>query len=192
MGAYNEEGRYRARIAKAEITEAKNDKRTPQVELTLDLIGIYDPKNNNELYECHKGNYPPVIYMSITEATMGTESEPGWVADTLAYLGFDGNFNNIANLAPQEIDVLCQYEDKTVGKGGQREKWSVLRPGGRRAQPLESRDLRGLNAKFSKAAKAATKNKPSNAPSPVPHPAPTPATNGNHVPVGAAQDDIPF
>jgi hypothetical protein len=190
MGVYNEAGKYRASIIKAEVTEAKNDKHTPQVELTLDLIGIYDPKSNNELYECHKGNYPPVIYMSITDATMGTESEPGWVADTLAFLGFDGNFNNIGNLAPQEIDVLCQYEKKTVGKEGQREKWSVLRPG-RRAQPVESKGIRGLNAKFSKSVKAAAKNK-AEAPASKPQPAAPPSTNGVPVAAGVDQNDIPF
>jgi len=161
MSVFNEEGRYRARISAARIGKAKSG--TDQVEFDLELLGIYEEAqgdSDDNLVECKRGRFPNTVWLSLTEATMGTASQPGWVAQTLQYLGFDGNFDNVEQLVGWEGDFLCQYEDSL--KGGQRERWSVWRGGTRTAKPVEQKTVRTLKTRFSNlfktpAAKAAEK-----------------------------------
>jgi hypothetical protein len=150
MSVYHDKGAYRVKIVSAEMSEAKNEKHTPQLELALDLIGIYG--EDQQVYECKKGRYPPIVYLSITDATMGNEAKPGWVAETLAHVGFDGNFDEIGQLEGRECDAYCNYERDQ--KGQERERWSISRPSsGRQLRPPEKKVVRSLTAKFGKVMK---------------------------------------
>ena len=76
---------------------------------------------------------------------MGTADRPGWVADTLKYLGFQGDFANLErDVKDKEVEVYCKYESNQ--KGVQVEKWNVSRP--RTPKPAARQEVRKLNTQF--------------------------------------------
>ena len=101
MGIYNEKGSYKATIGVATMTEAKSG--TPQVRLDLELREFYDAQRKCWV-AAFQPRVPPSVYLAITDATMGSPGKPGWVADVLAYLGFDGNFDAITQLEAKEVE----------------------------------------------------------------------------------------
>src|SRR5262245_37761075 len=119
---YYDEGAYRASISAAALGRVRTG--TAQVELTLELLGRLTSQGEEE---ARQGQYPPVAYLTLTAETMGTLTQPGWVAETLKYLGFDGDFDNLDQLVGREVKALCRYEARQDGNG-EREKWSILRP----------------------------------------------------------------
>jgi hypothetical protein len=184
MAVFHEQGLYRARIANVALTEANNDKRTPQVELELDLQGMYGSDGTVD-QNFIKGRFPPRIFISITEATMGTAERPGWAAETLKFLGFDGDFGRVEQLQDMEIDAYCSHGQNLQGKD--REQWSVNRPRERKqGQAPEKKQLRVLNSKFAKLFK-------SQKPVAAGANGAAPAAASESEPAGEApSDDIPF
>lgn len=177
MGIYHEQGNYRVKIIDAKMGEANNDNRTPQLQLALDLIGIYS--DDNQLVDCQKGRYPPIVYLSITKATMGDEAKPGWVAETLASLGFDGNFDNPGQLEGTECDAYCSHGTNNAGK--EVERWSISRPRQREVRAPEKKTVRSLNAQFGKLLKKLATDPP-----------PAPPANGAPAVAGATEEKVPF
>lgn len=97
------------------------------------------------------------IYLTFTEATMGTESEPGWVLQTIAALGFTGqSFGDLEkhNFTGTPFQARCEHDE---WDGKEKEKWSVNRARTPKpVKPVEKKTLRTLDAKFGKALKAAS------------------------------------
>jgi hypothetical protein len=90
MATYFETGDYNATITDATIVEAKNG--TPQVEIVLCLnykqVGAQQVVPKTSMY-------PPRFFLALTEGTMGSPANPGWVAQTLKGLGFSGIMSDI-------------------------------------------------------------------------------------------------
>src|SRR5262249_15084726 len=147
MGLYHEQARYQATIAAAALGQAKNEKKTPQLELTLDINGMYG--EDGQVYECRKGRVPPSVYLSITEATMGTDAQPGWVAEVLGVLNFNGDFNDTDQFVGMVVDVYCAHGQNQ--KGDPREQWSIERKRDpRQGVNMEKKQVRTLNSRFGK------------------------------------------
>jgi hypothetical protein len=142
MKIFNHEGKYRARLISACLIKAKSG--TDQVLLSLKLEGIY--MDEGGLIECPKPRYPPEIYLNLTEATMaGTNGKPGWVAETLKFLGFKGDFDMLADINDQTINALCKHEEDHQGELV--ERWSVLVSGGvRQVTAPPKKETRRLTA----------------------------------------------
>lgn len=127
MGVYNPAGAYRGKIGMAVLSEAANERKTPQFELHLELEAVYD-QDKRTWYEHGQPRFAPVVYLSLTEATMGTPDNPGWVANVLSYLNFNGDFDAIAQLEGKEVEFYCQHQDVQDKPGEKREKWSISIP----------------------------------------------------------------
>ncbi len=116
MGA----GKYRARIVGAALGESEA-KHTPQVEITIELITAMGEDGRTYPVDAKK-----IVYMALTENTLGTTSSPGWVLETLTAFGFRGpSFSNLECLVGKEVDALCKEEEYD---GKMNEKWSIFRP----------------------------------------------------------------
>jgi hypothetical protein len=197
--AFFNEGTYRAKIGMAQLTEAKNEKKTPQVEITLELLAELDDKG--EEYAPRRSQFPPRIFLALTEATMGTPSQPGWVAQVLAHIGFKGNFEHIAEVEGWEGLVYCSHQEDQNGK--EQDRWSI-NMGERKPQlvPKDKAQIRKLNTLFGKhfnAGKEGEKKgkKPPEVPVKEVNVARAPGTDNTDanppVPAGATtSDDIPF
>jgi hypothetical protein len=137
---YYEPGRYRVEIIGASLGESKGGQ--PQIELGMEIQGMYDGPQFVELRGPGR-----TCYLSITEKTMGTASEPGWVWQTLVDLGFKGpSLTDLAPLVGAVRDAEMKVEDYN---GQQSEKWNVYRRWGTQAQrPVEGQKARQLDAKF--------------------------------------------
>ena len=189
MATFHEQGKYKIKIAGAALIEAKSEQKTPQIELTLELIGQYG--DNDELFDCRRGRFPPRIFLSISEKTMGTENEPGWVAETLKVLGFNGDFEDMEQFTDKEANAWCGYKPDL--KGEEREDWSIDRPReARSGVTIEKKGVRTLKTKFGNLFKgdAAEPTKPTPRPKKKPDGAqppaePSPTRNGTG-------DEIPF
>lgn len=142
MATYNLQGKYKAVITSAQLTQAKTG--TDQVLLTLSLRGYY--VEGRGLVECSNPTFPPEVYLPLTTATLGSDGK-GWVAETLRSLGFDGDFFNLQPLVGKETDAVCKYDFNLAGE--EVERWSILRPSGPRELPaVATKDVRRLNATF--------------------------------------------
>lgn len=153
MSAFYDAGRYRGKIFKTEIGQNKNG--NTQVVVTFKLTGIYTPAG-----ELAKMDFPynRAVYLVLTDATVGTPDKPGWVMQSLRHLGFNGtSFAQLDPESPQywnpvdnESDLICKHDEY---EGKEREKWEVYRGQGNTAsagKPVQSKDLRALDAKFGK------------------------------------------
>lgn len=163
MAIYFHPGRYRARIDKQAVVE--NKKGNPEVQLTIVILGRY--ANDTEVIPCTEG-YQRTVFMTLSPLTIGTETKPGWVLQTLQSLGFnaqsfgqlDPAHEQACDLTGQEVDAVCQTNSYN---GQDREKWSVRRPGGggnAPGKPLERKGLKALDTKYGKVLKAVNKNAP--------------------------------
>ena len=164
-----------------------------QVILELELLASIG--RDGQEYEPEASRFPPKIYLAVTDATMGTADRPGWVADTLKYLGFQGDFANLErDVKDKEVEVYCKYESNQ--KGQQVEKWNVSRP--RTAKPAARQEVRKLNTQFAGLFKGMR------CPRPPPSPRPTARPTGRSRPAPRNEepqpqesgpnpaDDIPF
>jgi hypothetical protein len=149
MSAWYEPGRYRVEIVNAALGESK-DKATPQVEVTILPKGVY--AGGGQLLDC--AEQARIVYLALTEATLGTTANPGWVMKTLTAFGFVGpSFNDLQPLIGKVADAQCVIEDFN---GEQREKWSLWRPFGQAPQrPAEKKTIRSLDAKYAALLKTA-------------------------------------
>ena len=191
MAAFYDKGTYQAKIVKQSLGE--NSKGNPELQLTLQPTAVV--LQNGELAE-QPFPYERTIYLTFTDGTLGTEANPGWVLQTLAYLGFEGgSFADIEkhDFTGQEVTALCAHDNY---QGKEREKWSILRP--RTAapvKPLDKKGLRTLDAKFGKALKAVVKQAKEAPPEKLTLPRDTtPVTAGvlPEAPAGRDSEDIPF
>src|SRR4051794_25596747 len=105
MSVYYEAGRYRVRITGAALGESQprqDGSTTPQIEISVEVIGCYPTGAGLQPLTGPARS----VYLSLTEACLGSASNPGWVAQTLADLGFVGpGFNDLAPLVGKERDA---------------------------------------------------------------------------------------
>jgi hypothetical protein len=194
MSVFNPEGSYRAKIGLVQVGQARNEKKTPQIELHLELSAHYD-QQEHDWFEYKQPPYAPIVYLSVTERTMGTPGNPGWVTQLLTYLGFDGNFEQIAALEGIEIEALCQHQESRTKPGTQRESWSIIIPRAERTSTDRtiSRDLKTRFGKIFKAPKKAPASPPPPKPQPVPSPNGAPAAEPDPIDGGPPiAENIPF
>jgi len=185
MATYFAQGKHRARVSECALVKSKNPnaqtgQHTDQARFTLPLSGVYE---KGVLYECDPGRYPPEIYLAITPATMGTADQPGWVAATLAALGFDGDFDNLGQFVGVEVDIYNQHTKNKENED--RDSWSFDVPRERTTKASESKEIRSLKAQYGKLFTG-------NAARPRPV---TPAADENPAPTSmlpATGGDIPF
>ncbi len=143
MGTYHAEGDYRVKIADAKIATAKSG--TQQVVLDLDLLEYHE--KSQWIDPPFKGQYSPQVFLSLTEATLGTPTSPGWVTEVLKHLGFSGDPERLGDeLCGVECEANCTYEARNDGKGD-RESWRINRPRAS-AVPVERATLRKLKSTF--------------------------------------------
>jgi len=144
MAVYHEKGKYRAEIEHVEPVQSKNN--FPQFRFDLQLDGMYE--NNGELaMDYDRGRFPPSIYLTFSQATLGTPEEPGWVAGVLSQLGFNGDFTDSEQFLGMMVDVYCDHKE---GEKDTFEEWSFDLPKKRKAIQAEKKALRKLTNQFSK------------------------------------------
>jgi hypothetical protein len=165
MSVYFDEGKYRVRIENQAISEGKKredgTESNPSIELQIMPIGKYEQNELESVY----AQYGRTIFLPLSEGTIGTAENPGWVLLTLRYLGWKGE--SFAELDPSnspchsfvgvECDAICQHDEY---QGKQKEKWSIFRPrqqGEGYGKPIDKKGLKTLDAKFQKALRATTK-----------------------------------
>ena len=185
MSVYHEQGKYKVLIAGQQLGE--NKRGNPEVQLVIQPLGYFTRQGLEELAT----DFTRTIYLTLTPQTVGTEGKPGWVLETLRYLGFNGTsfaeldprHPNHINLTGQEVEALCNHN---THQGKQREDWSILRPrNGAPIKELEKKGLRALDAKFGKVLKATAAKAAAREPTAAEAPADgAPAENDN--------DNIPF
>jgi hypothetical protein len=184
-----EPGRYRVKTRSAVLTGSRKSN-SPQIAITFAVLGFYD--HDRQLVEIE--NAPDrTLYLPLSEATVGTPGNHGWVTDTLIDLGFVGpSFRDLDPLAGQERDATLRIEQY---EGKDQERWKIWpQSGGGTITELDATSVRSLNSQHSALLRSLSKTSPATRP-PVPppgnHQPRTPiATNG--APPPAADDDIPF
>jgi hypothetical protein len=182
---YHLAGLYKAKIVNAIISESRGEKKTPQFELALQLLDKQEPNGEWNPYTM-QDRFPPIIYLSITDATMGDKNEPGWVTKILQYLGFDFDAWDLDKIIGWEGVVECRYEIAKFGtKAGQDvEKWSIFEERSPKTMESNTSVAKSLKAKYGKMFKgmsSETSRTPATAPS---------RPNGQLAPPPEA--DIPF
>ena len=195
MATYNDAGKYRVKIIGACLVKAESSG-NDQMLLSLQIEGKY--QEGYGLVDYPPPTYPPEVYLPLTEATMhGRDGKPGWVAELLRYLGFDGDFDNLHLLREQYHDALCKHEESISGSGLV-EKWSILKPGGvRQVATPEKKEVRRLNTQWGNLfTKRSTPAQAPTTPTPAPAPRQDPPRRRPAEPQPATSnggtDDIPF
>ena len=103
------------------------------IQLTIHITG----KSSEEGEVKRLSTWPDrVIYLPITEKTMGTAQDPGWVRATLLSFGFDLNtWKNLEVFKKDGLIARCIHDDFT---GKMIEKWSLIT---RKAAPTPSKQM---------------------------------------------------
>lgn len=143
--AFFQEGRYRVQIALAQLSEAKSSK-NPQIELHLELKA--ELGKDGEEFDPPRSRFLPVVYLTLTDKTMGTPSDPGWVAQVLKAVGFSGDFDRLAGVEGWEGTAYCSHQKDD--KGEVRDRWSIDTAQGPKIKTAEKPTVRKLNGLFGK------------------------------------------
>ena len=140
MATYHEAGFYRAEIISSVIEESRGEKKTPQFEFQLKILEEKSKYGEWSSYMV-EDRYPPVIYMSITDGTMGDKDSPGWVTRTLKFMGFDFKTFDPATLKGWNGQVECRHEMAQFGAktGWMVEKWSIVLEGSQKT--MQNNDI---------------------------------------------------
>ena len=183
-------GTYWGKITNQQLGTTSNG--NPQFVLSFSVLGIVDPADpEGALMGCPPGERS--VYRVITDKTIA------FVLEDLARLGFEGddfaqldlNTPGCQDFTRLEFPFFCQHD---TYEGKVREKWGLAR-GGQNVKPLESSDLRSLNAMFGKELKAQSRELKKAKPAPPAEPQASPlaaeleAAEAAATPTG---DDIPF
>lgn len=137
------------------------------------------------------------MYAYLTEATIGTPSEPGMTMKLLLGLGFDGNFDNLAQLIGKPVKCQNKHEEY---EGETRDKWTIFAPSSPRTVAAPQSEARRLTSTLGSFFKKDSKdNRPSSPKRPKPKQEAVAADNGNdlnaafdHTPQVPPGEEIPF
>jgi hypothetical protein len=209
MAVYHEEGEYAARILSARLGKSKT-KETPQIEIELDIL--WRKLNSSETEDVTPSRYPPMLYMSLTDATMGDPDNPGWVAGVLRHLGFANDWEDFGSIINKQVEVYNRHESK-IGESESYDRWSIITPRQPKAPPTRS-DVRQAANQWGKLFNKPVNETTNAAQQPTAPPGPTKPESGeektrparpsrgkkphpNSIPEGvtaanASKDDIPF
>src|SRR5688572_33509657 len=91
-----EEGKYKVRIRSQGIVESKKADGHPSVQFVVEVLGMYG--RGTDYSEFLEGEPDRSIFLTLAPGTMGTPSKPGWVVETLLFLGWSGK--SLADLDP--------------------------------------------------------------------------------------------
>ncbi len=172
-------GKYRLKIVAAALGETNGGK--PQIGLTCAVLDGRDV--NGEPFELVD---PPnrTVYLTLTEATLGTPEQPGWVWETLLDLGFVGpSFSDLKPLVGQVRDGKMHVE---THEGKTREKWELYRQGSA-MKPAAPQVVKSVDTQFSRLLKGASGKGAQPAPQQQRQ-----APQRQTVPDGKPEEDIPF
>jgi hypothetical protein len=90
-----------------------------QIEIFIDVLGL---QRDNQYHPAEPHWPGRSVFLTLTEGTLGTASQPGWVALLLKWLGFVGpSFNDLAPLKDKEVYCTVKHDDFS---GEPKEKWS--------------------------------------------------------------------
>jgi len=147
-GPFYSIGAYVVEVISQAIGKASTG--TPQFILRFKVLGV--PVAGSEDYTPAQQQYERTLYMALTERTAP------YVKENLATLGYRGG--GISTLDPASpihdsfvgnlVDMYCKHEPDQ--SGNMREKWQISRGGGIKADPLDQREMRQLDAIFGKGA----------------------------------------
>jgi hypothetical protein len=163
------------RVADAQLGEAKSG--AAQVVLGVEVLSYFDEAEQQWYESSGPGR---AVYLTLTDATLGTPAQPGWVWLTLRDLGFVGpSFADLGPLIGQERDASMKLETNNEGK--EVERWNVFRRGGAKVEkPVQAAGVAALNRKFAallrtgQQAQGAPQARPAQQQKPAPRPAPLP------------------
>ena len=167
MAIFYEQGRYLVRITNQVLTE--NKKGNPELQLTIKPLAVYEQGNDEPQFL--EFPYERTLFFTLTEATIGTASKPGWVLETLRFLGFQAtSFGALDPSHPEHVsfvnnthDAICQHE---AYEGKDRERWNLWRGERPPAAPIAREGIRKLDAMFGNVLKATTSPKTTRPPTP--------------------------
>lgn len=149
-GPYYPQGVYIGRVVRQELGTSSK-KGTPQFSVTFEIVDALDPGGNpigvTQTYERS-------VFLYLTEKAMEI------ALDALKTLGFnkaslkflDPNNVGFCDFTGKEVELYCKHEEY---EGDERERWSINSPREAKvSKPVDSADLRKLDALFGKALKS--------------------------------------
>lgn len=176
-------GNYRAEILAATLGAAKSG--NPQIEFIVRVLGYYDAQHN--YYSFDDEPVPTAgterrIYLTLTEKTLGTEHQPGWVWTTLVELGFVGpSFADLGPLVGQVRNVECEHE-ASQEPGSVRERWRFRLHDS--AKPMQAADAgltQRLDDRFAGLLQSRQQQQPQRRPQRQPQRRPQQSANGGPI-----------
>lgn len=150
-GPYYNPGNYVGEVIEQALTKAKTG--TPQFVLKVKILGH---PGDGEHYQPIPDQFERTIWMALTEKTVP------FVSDALAQLGYkhgsmgplDPSHPSHQSFTGQQVELYCSWGNDQ--NGNSRENWRIsTRMGGMKITPLESKEVRELDALFGKAIKPA-------------------------------------
>lgn len=182
MTTFYQPGRYWGKITEQAIGKTSNG--NPQIVLRFLVLGRINPANPEGDLLPVESQMERTFYRVITEKTID------FVMQDLETLGFSGtsfsqldpNHESSQDLTGKELEWSCSHESY---QDDMKERWHLARSGVV-VQPLESKELRKLDAMFGKQLKAGASKKPNDKPQ---------DESGRKVPEPVNEtesDDIPF
>lgn len=137
-------GRYLVRVVGGCLGESSSG--NPQIEFGLKPLQFFDPEGGGQPVPISASTQ--IMYCAVTEGTMGTVSEPGWLVRLLLDLGVRGELSDKALQATkgQEREAILTYE---TYEGKERPRWNIYPERGTTAyRPLDRKKQASLNSKF--------------------------------------------
>lgn len=155
-GPYYNPGNYIGEVVQQALTKASTG--TPQFALRVKILGT---PGDGESYEPIRDQYERTIWMALTPKTIP------FVTDALEHLGY--KHSSMGPLDPahpqhqsftgQQVELYCSWENDQ--QGNSREKWRIsTRIAGMKITPLESKEIRELDALFGKSIRPAASSEP--------------------------------
>lgn len=187
-------GRYWGRAASQSF--GKSSTGTPQFSITFDIQGAVDPNDpQGALMNCVPSQR--TVYWYLTAKTVE------FVVEDLELLGFnkpsvkflDPSVEGFFDFTGQEVELYCKHEPYN---NQLKERWSLNKPrDGFVAPPLETNEVRKLDALFGKSLKALAgkaAQTPTETPAQIVADDPTEAANAELAKAGVNEqgDDVPF
>ena len=153
---FYEPGRYLGKITRQKLGQSSTG--NPQIVLSFEVLGKINPSDPEGELLSVAANYERTMYQSITEKTIDFVVENldrlGWVGSSWG--DFDEDSSRCCDLRGNEVAFSCKHEAH-YQTGEMHERWSVAGDGVA-VKPLESSEVRKLDAMFGKALKGRGKS----------------------------------
>ncbi len=189
---YCEMGRYWGRVTHQKLGKSSNG--NPQIMVSFVILGKVNAADPEGDLLPVTQQYERTVFRVITDKTiewvMQDLDKLGWTGEDWAT--FDEGHPQCCSIVGAELAFSCKHEAHYL-TGEPREVWSVAQDNpGLAVVPLETSELRKLNALFGKALKGRQKSEPKAQPARTPATPPPIGSEAAAVEAAEADDGVPF